>query len=364
MDGNSGGNMKVMVGVAHPKHVHVFKNFIRILIQKGHEVKIVARSKDITKQLLDSYNFEYEVVGTHRKGLIKKAYGLVESDFKILKVAQKFKPDILVAGSPYLGQVSKLIGKPHIGFTDTENARFNNLVSFAFSDIICTPSCYKGKVNSKKHIKYNGYEELCYLHPNYFKPDKSIFDSIQLNENSRFIIVRFVAWEASHDIGDKGFTDKTQIVKYLEQYAQVLITSEKNLPKEFEKYKINISPHRIHDLMYYADLFIGESPSMACESALLGTPSIFVSTTRRGYTDELETKYDMVYNFSDPVSGQTQALNKAVELLSNENTKEDWKKKKDKLLKEKIDVTRFLVELVEKYPGSFHELKSKEQHNN
>lgn len=341
--------MKVMIGVAHPKHVHFSKNLVKELIKRDHEVKIVARSKDITLQLLDSYNFDYEIVGTHYKGLLKKAYGLIESDIKILEIAKKFDPDILVGGSPYLGQVSKLIRKPHIGFTDTENARFNNLISFAFSDVICTPSCYKGEINPKKHIKYEGYEELSYLHPNYFTPDKSVLDSLHLYRSEKYIIVRFVAWEASHDIGDRGFTNKTQIIESLERYAQILITSETKLPKEFEKYKINIPPEKIHDLMYYADLFIGESASMACESALLGTPSIFVSTTRRGYTDELERKYDMVYNFSDPVHGQAQALNKAIELLENTDTKRKWQEKRNKLIKEKIDVTKFLVELVERY---------------
>ena len=34
--------------------------------------------------------------------------------------------------------------------------------------------------------------------------------------------------------------------------------------------------------MYYADLFVGESATMASEYAVLGTPAIFVSTSRRG----------------------------------------------------------------------------------
>ena len=94
---------------------------------------------------------------------------------------------------------------------------------------------------------------------------------------------------------------------------------------------------------------------MASESAVLGTPAIFVSTSRRGYTNEEESKYDLVYNFSDPKKGQRQALDKAFELLKNENTKEEWREKRKRMLSEKIDVTKFMTEFIENYPESFYE---------
>jgi len=344
--------MKIMVGVGHPKHVHFRKNVITNLLNNGHEVKIVARNKDITLQLLDAYGFDYEVAGTNYKGLIKKAYGMIESDIKLLRIAMKFRPDILVGGSPYLEHVSRLIRKPHIGFTDTESATLTNWLSNPFSDVICTPSCYKGKIDPKKHVRYNGYEELAYLHPNYFKPDSSILDALGLNSDDKYIILRFVAWDASHDIGDKGFIDKNEVINTLKQYGRLFITSELKLPPEYQKYKINLPPEEIHNLMYYATLFIGESASMACESAILGTPAIFVSTSRRGFTDELESRYDILYNFSDPKKGQEDALKKALDILRNKDIKKEWFRRRDNLLKEKIDVTKFITELIEGYPDS------------
>jgi len=344
--------MRIMVGVGHPKHVHFRKNVITNLLNNGHEVKIVARKKDITLQLLDAYGFDYEVAGINYKGLIKKAYGMIESDIKLLRIAMKFRPDILVGGSPYLEHVSRLIRKPHIGFTDTESATLTNWLSNPFSDVICTPSCYKGKIDPKKHVRYNGYEELAYLHPNYFKPDSSILDALGLNSDDKYIILRFVAWDASHDIGDKGFIDKNEVINTLKQYGRLFITSELKLPPEYQKYKINLPPEEIHNLMYYATLFIGESASMACESAILGTPAIFVSTSRRGFTDELESRYDILYNFSDPKKGQEDALKKALDILRNKDIKKEWFRRRDNLLKEKIDVTKFITELIEGYPDS------------
>ena len=351
--------MKLLINIGHPSHVHLFKNMINCLEKKGHIIKIVTRDKDVTLKLLDAYGFEYEVMSGYYNTMLGKIYDFVKTDFKLLKIAIKSKPDILIAvGDPYVAHVGKLIGRPSLVFTDTEHAELANKLTFPFATIICTPSCYKGNLGSK-HIMLDGYKELAYLHPNYFKPDPSILDDLGLSKNDKFIIMRFVSWGASHDIGDKGFTNKKEVLRSLEQYGRVLITSEKKLPSYIEKYKINVPPEKIHHVLYFADLYIGESAPMATESAILGTPAIFVSTSRRGYTDELESKYGLVYNFSGLKKRQKYALEKASELLENENIKKEWRKKRRKMLSEKIDVTKFMVSLIENYPESLCDLQSR-----
>lgn len=339
--------MKFMIGVGHPKHVHILKNVIRNLIYDGHEVKIVAREKDITLNLLDAYNFDYEVVGKNYKGMIKKIYGLFETDLKLYKIVKNFNPDLLLYGTPYLAQVSKLFNKPHIMLLDTEHANFAYWLSYPFTDVVLTPECFDKNIDKKKQVTFNGYFELAYLHPNYFKPDPHVLKELGLCNNSKFIIMRFSAWEAHHDIKDCGFSDKVKAVKSLEKFANVFISSESELPDELKKYRLTLPPEKIHHLLYYANLFIGESAPMCTESAILGTPAIFVSTSRRGYTDELEFKYDMVYTFQNT---QEKAIEKAEELLKAEDTKSKWILKREKLLNEKIDVTMFLTEFVKNYP--------------
>jgi len=350
--------MRIMIGVGHPKQVHIRKNIINNLVKDGHEVKIVAWKKDITLYLLDVYGFDYEVIGKNYKGLMKKAYGMLKSDFKLFKIAKKFKPDILVWGSPYLAHVSKLIGKPHISFTDTEHAKLTNWLSFPFSDVICTPSCYRGKINSKKYVSYNGYEELAYLHPNYFKPDASVLDDLGLSEDDKFIIMRFVSWSASHDVRQHGFINGQEMVEKLEDYGMVFITSERKLSKAFERYRISVPPEKMHDLLYHATMYIGEGAAMASESAVLGTPAIYVNTLRLGYLVEQEKRYGLVYNFSNAETAQKDALAKAIELLEEGNLKNKWQKKREKLLNEKIDVTKFMTDFIENYPESFEKWKA------
>lgn len=345
--------MRIMIGMGHPKDVHFWKNIINNLVNDGHEIKIVTTIKDITLYMLNVYGFEYEIIGESHRGLIPKAFGMLESESKSFKIAKKFNPDILVAGSPYLAHISKFLGKTHIYLIDTEHATLSKLLTYPFTDVICTPSCFKQKVNPKKHITYDGYEELAYLHPNYFKPDPNVLDDLELNENDKFIVLRFVSWEASHDVGQHGFTDKENILRKLEDYGRLLITSEQKLDEKFEKYRITIAPEKIHDLLYYATMYIGEGATMASEAAVLGTPAIYVNTQTLGYLVEEEEKYGLAYTFSNPETAQEQAIRKAVELLQDKNIKKNWRKKRENLLNDKIDVTKFMTELLENYPKSF-----------
>lgn len=340
--------MKVLVDMGHPAHVHFFKNAIWELESKGHEVQITTRDKEVTLDLLEAYGFKYHNLGKNKKGLLKKATGMLKIDFELYKIAKKFNPDVLTGiHSPYVAHISKLLRKPSLIFTDTEHAKLANIITFPFAALICTPSCFKGDLGLK-NIRYNGYHELAYLHPKYFTPNPSVLDEIGLKQDERFIILRFVAWNASHDVGHKGISAemRCRFVRELGKYGRVLITSENELPAEFEPYRIKVAPEKMHDLLYYATLLVGESATMASECAVLGTPAIFIDFAGRGYTDEQEEEYGLVYNFKNDEDGYEMALRKSLNLLSDVHLNEDRRGMGSKLISDKIDVTNFIVELL------------------
>jgi len=363
--------MKILINIGHPAHVHLFKNMIKKL-EKGHIIKIVTRDKDVTLKLLDAYGFEYEVMSGYYTTTLGKMYDFIKTDLKLLKIAIKTKPDMLIAvGDPYVAQVGKLIRKPSIVFTDTEHAKLANKLTFPFTTVICTPSCYKEYLG-KKQVRYNGYKELAYLHPNYFKPDSSVLDDLRLSKDDKFIIMRLIAWEATHDIHSRGFSKDfiEKAIKSLEEYGHVYITSERKLNRNLEKYKMQIPPEKIHSALYYANLYFGEGGTTAVEAALLGTPSVHVeafktksgevkdATQIHGNFDELVNKYRMLSTFADT----NQAFNTALQILQDKNAKKDMERKRERLLKEKIDVTAFMTSFIENYPESFYEcINSKEK---
>jgi hypothetical protein len=68
---------------------------------------------------------------------------------------------------------------------------------------------------------------------------------------------------------------------------------------------------------------------------------------------ELEQKYGLIYNFKN----ESEALEKAISLLEQKDLKQQWAQKRENLLKDKIDVTGFVVWLIENYPSSFSKMK-------
>ncbi|MBA2860466.1 DUF354 domain-containing protein [Methanococcus maripaludis] len=337
--------MNILFNIAHPGQVHLFKNAIKILEKNGHNCTITAIEKDVSIQLLNAYNIKYCLVGCAKRSMFSKALELLRIEYNLYKISKKFKPDVLIGGTgnAYVAHVGKLIKKPSITFDDTEHALLQHYLTDPFATLRCTPVAYN-KDLGKKQVRYDGYHELAYLHPNYFTPNPAILDELELTKNDTIIVLRFVSWEACHDGGQSGIQNRINFVNELEKYGKVLITSEANLGPEFEKYVIKISPEKMHDLMYYATLYIGEGATMASEAAVLGTPALYVNTLKLGYLNEQESKYGLVYNFSD----EKGVLEKAIQLLNTSNLKEESNKKREKLLSDKIDVTKFMVRVIEK----------------
>jgi len=341
--------MRILVDMGHPTDVNLFRNVISELERREHEVKITAADKENTSTILKDYGFDYEL-RKHYKRLASKAIGVIRNDIWLYKIAKKFKPDIFISpGSPYAAQVSKLLRKGHIAFTNTERAKLAIRLMLPFTDVVCTPSCFKRDLGSKQ-VRFNSYYELAYLHPNYFKPNQSVLEELNLDKNARYILLRFSSLISHHDIGVKGFNFKSrkemqEFIKKIEDYGQVFLTSEIKLDRELEKYRVNVPTADFHSFVYFAAMYIGEGAKTASEAAVLGVPSLYVSTTRRGYLDELEEKYDLAYTFKN----REHAFEKAIALLEDDDVKKKWQEKKEKMLSEKIDTTKFMVEFIEDF---------------
>lgn len=331
--------MRVLVQASHPAHVHFFKHFIWEADKGGHDLKVISNQRPMVRELLERYDINYEVVSEPANFIVLSQLRFTLGTYR---AAKKFDPDVLLSvGGTSVAHASKFIRGQSIVFYDTEHATVQNSITYPFADRIYTPDCYQGDIGTNQ-IQYPGYQELAYLHPNRFTPDPTIRDLAGLSEDERFVILRLVSWEAIHDRGDSGFSNVKDVVRALEERGvRVLITSEAELPPELQDHRVGVPPDRIHDLMYYADLFIGESATMATESAVLGTPAVFVSSSRRGYTDELEEKYGLVFNFSDD-DRQHHSLDKALSILEGYDS-EVWNSRQKRMLDDKLDTTEMML---------------------
>jgi uncharacterized protein len=352
--------MKILIDIGHPAHVHYFRNFISLMKINGHEFCIVARNKECTTELLDNYKISYYSRGKGFKGLIGKFIYMFWADMIVLCKTLKFNPNIFLSfTSPYTAQIAWLLNKAHISFSDTEHAKLGILSFLPFTKTILTPNCFIKDLGPKQ-LRFNGYMELCYLNPFYFKPDKSIYDLLKIPETQKYVIIRFVSWDASHDFGQNGFSynQKIKIVEELSRYAEVFISSESKLPLDLEKYQLNIPPDKLHDILAFSSLYIGEGGTTANECACLGVPNILVNSllnpkTIPGIHRELE-EYGLQILFEE---ANDKIIETACGILKDITYKEEFRKKMSDMINEKIDVTAFMVWFIENYPESVNIMK-------
>lgn len=339
--------MNILIDINHPAHVHLFKNAIQIWQDKGYKVLIVPRDKDVTMDLVKYFGFTFNPGTYRRPGLINLFKELFQKTAILFKVSKEFRPGIVIsAGSAPAAWAARLYGVPHLAFIDNEHAREQYVLFAPFTKAIFTSTSYRKNLG-RKQVRYNGFHELAYLHPNWFQPDQGVLKEVGLREGDSLFIVRFVSWQASHDIGHHGFTlqGKLKLVQKLEKLGKVVITVEGSIPDELKPYILKISPFKIHDLLYFSSLYIGEGATMASEAAMLGVPSIYVNTITAGTLEEQEHRYGLLHQITD----EDAAISLALRLAGNSNICQDYKERARHMLEEKIDVTQWIVDVVENY---------------
>jgi predicted glycosyltransferase len=283
-------------------------------------------------------------MGKIGKSLISKLLRLIVHDIKLFFYCLKNRPNLIIGIVAIRGShVGWLLGIKTLVFTDSEHAKMQIALFKPFAHQIHTPHWFTKELGPKQ-IKYHGFHELAYLHPNHFKPRMDVLDKLGVNENEKYFIVRFVAWDATHDINQSGLSldGKRTIIELLQQHGRVFVTSEYPLEPEFKSLEFNIPSSYLHDAIYFASIVIGEGATTACEAAVLGIPSIYVNSIDLGYITYLESDFDLVYHIKDEV----QVVLKLEELLNKDDLRKEWETKKKLFLTKQIDTTEYMVSLV------------------
>jgi len=339
--------VRVVIDILHPAHVHVFRHFMSEMQARGHEVIVFSRHKDVTVDLLDAYGISHEVLSTQRAGVVALA---AEMGLRCTRLVQKLfsrPPDVFMGiMGPAIAVTGKMFprAKSYV-FYDNESARSVNKVVYQLADLYCTPEAYQEPAGPH-HVRYPGYHELAYLHPNWFTPDPAVVERYGLGDKPLFLL-RFVAWESIHDVGESGLSLdlKRELIRRLSERGTVVISSESELPAEFEPYRLIIEPEDIHHVLAQTSLLVGESSTMASEAAVLGCHAFFVSKTGRGVNDEQEAKYGINHCFT--IGEDERVLARLDELLALPDMRADAEERRDRMLADSVDLTQWMIELVE-----------------
>ena len=338
--------MKYIFELNHPKHYYQFKYIMRQLVRDGHQIHVLARDKDVLLNVLREENVPYEVFGAHKKTMRDKILGTPRLLVNYLRIAKREKPDVIVSKASFYGAlIAKLVGAKSVIFPDSEVVKVTNRYVVPLATKVVTPGSF-GLDYGKKHVRIGGLFEDCYLSPTVFTPDKTVVTKYKLARP--YAVLRFVGWYANHDVKNSGFTldEKMQLIQAIEPYMTVYISSEKPLPAELQKYQLPTPSNQIHSVLACADLYLGDSQTMATEAALLGAPAIrsnsFVGPKDMTNFKVLEEKYGLLHNIRD-----FDEVLKKVGDFAEHPRKMEWKRKQDKYFAAVGDANKQITELLE-----------------
>jgi predicted glycosyltransferase len=343
--------LKFLFYLGHPAHYHNLKHSVGILTAKGHQVKIVARGKDVLFDLTDRENWDVIKLPERKpKGKLGLVANIAARELTMLRIVRAFKPNLLAGTDLVIAHIGKLTGIPSVIINEDDSAAIPLMAKYGFpyATAILAPNCCDQSPANHKKIGYEGYHELAYLHPNLFQSSRSDLP-LALNQIDKYFILRFASLHAHHDAGRKGIDDDLamKLIETLSPYGRVFITSERPFAERLEPYRLQVHPTEMHHVLAHASLYIGDSQTMAAEAAVLGVPSIrfndFVGEL--SYLEELEHKYQLTKGIKTNQAGQL--ISQARDWASDPDIILRWQKRRAEMLANTIEVTPFWIETFE-----------------
>lgn len=342
--------MKVLFQMGHPAHFHLFKNTIADLQRDGHETYILIRKKDILEDLLKQSGLPYTNILPSGK---KSVFTLLLRLWRVYWFTLRHHVDVLVGSTPEVAQVAWLLRRRSVIMAEDDASIVPQFIKAVkpFVDNYLSPVTCNNGILEPKTTHYEGFHKLAYLHPNRFTPDPTIVDKY-FPHDKPFFLLRFAQLNAYHDVSANahGINDiiALKLINILSPHGMVLITSERPLNPELEKYRLQINPIDIHHIMAFATLYIGDSQSMAVEAAMLGTPSIRFNdfAGKIGVLEELEKKYQLTIGI--PSSEPERLYQTVNDMIATEHLRDIYQTRRHKMLADKIDVASFFTDFIEK----------------
>jgi uncharacterized protein len=286
--------MRVWIDLTNSPHVLVLRPVIRVLEERGAEVRVTARDFAQTFGLLERFGIPYEPVGRHRGGrLASKGVGLAARSSALTRWARGRRFDVAIGhGSNDVTIAARLLRIPASTAFDYEWARVQHQVNCRLAQAVVVPDAIPPErlapygATLAKLRRYPGLKEEYYLAD--FEPDPAVLAELGLDATRPLAIVRTPpSVSLYHRFENPLFG---QVLERLRADAQVVVlprTAEQRA--ELAAAGGFVVPERAVDaqsLVAYADVVISAGGTMNREAVALGTPVWTTFEGRLGAVDE------------------------------------------------------------------------------
>lgn len=336
--------MRVLIDIVHPADINFFKNSIYKLIDDfdvSCELVALPRPGVISIIKRELPDIPFKPVGQYENSLCGKARCLITRTNLILKYIHKNEFDAITAfaglGSSQAAYIKRI---PSVIFTDDVEYKLSFLSFKYFASKIVVPQCLD--IEGNNIVKYCGFKELAYLHPNYFKPNINVIKEYGVKPE-RYVFIREVSRSSLNyrRLHEGELSNVCSLIKELDLDI-ILSLEDKNLQNKFKDNCIilNGPVSDFHSLLHYALFSISSGDTMARESCLLGTPTIYTGERIMAVNGELEHKGCL---FSIP-SNNLDLIGKKITEITEKNYKFEISQTMAECIKsEYIDLTEYIV---------------------
>ncbi len=336
--------MKILIEAHHPADIHFWRSPIALLAERGHDVLMLSRDRDVMRELHGAYpEIEYSIISRTGKSNRFPVAEFLQRQVEVVRAILRFKPDLVASCMGSYTQSAWIFGKPNVIFTDSEFQHFNHSIAHPFATSIHTPECFE-KPLGRKQKKYRGFHELTSLSADHFRGDSERVASLD-PDGRGYAIVRLSAWNTLHDIGMEGVSGNLpHLLRRIESVCNVWISAEEGrLSEEFDKYLLRIPAVDYHQALAFAKIIVTEGATTASEAAVLGTPVLYVNPSTRGYLDYLESKYSLVRQSRSAA----ETLEELESMLQSESLADDCRCNSRRLARDHVDVSRYVADVLE-----------------
>jgi uncharacterized protein len=324
----------------HPADFHFFRHLMNYMKQQGYTIKVIARDKECLHMLLNDAGISYISRGRGKHTLAGKYFYAIWILLVLTVALIRFRPTVALSlSSPYLAVLTRILGITCVTYDDTDiNPRLLPLIRQ--STYLLSPITYPHNFH-KGHFHLPCMKELAYLHPKKF----------QYKKGKSGVFLRVTRTDSVHH-SSASKLDLGALDSYMDNLSReqtIYLSTEMDVGLRRNPSIKQADPLDIHRQLASCRVFWGNSATMAAEAAVLGVPAIVVSAEEFAYLKELES-YGLLYYYHP--ENIPDSFNKLASILDGDPTESHFSKSRDSLLREKMDMTGFLIWFLENLPKS------------
>jgi predicted glycosyltransferase len=315
--------LKAWVDCTAAAHPLVLRPIIEGLNERGHDVRVSARSYGQTEGVLERLGIRYESFGTHAgAGTVAKGRALGQRSASLLGWARRQRFDLALAhGSVDLAVVGTLLRIPQVQMQDYEFAGLQRKLAWRAARRVIVPDAIPLRrleaagARPSKLLRYPGLKEDYYLAD--LIPDPAVLDGLGLGalridpdraSDGRVLVVVRPPPESSayhhHNPLYEGVLDRLVAD---EDAVTVLIPRtegqrESALARGSERLVVPERAIDAQSLIAYSDLVVSAGGTMNREAVALGVPVYTIFSGRMGAVDERLIETGRLRELRDPSS--------------------------------------------------------------